>query len=88
MPQPRFYDFGEVKGSVGELATHYGVDKGTMQGRLQRYNEGKIGLDAVLVYGMVKIQNAGTAEWHGLSDMPEGRPENLAKIKVGIFDNI
>lgn len=88
MSQPRIYDFGIIKGTVKELAKTYNLDCQVMKGRLQRYNAGKIGLDKVLVSGRVKNYKYGTAEFHALEDMPDGRPENLAKIKVGKFDNI
>ena len=88
MSKEKIHNLGEIVGTATELAKMYKVDRSIMKGRLQRLKNGKIGIDRVLVSGRVQNLQYGTAEFHALEDMPDGRPENLAKIKVGKFDNI
>lgn len=90
MPIAKVYTLGDYTGTAKELAEIFCVTPLTMRGRLYRWKHGDIPLEKVLIYenDIKGVGGYGTDEWRALKDTSDGRPENLAKIKVGTFDNI
>ncbi len=85
----KIYELGDQRGTIREFAEAYGVERGTMKNRITRHLRGKIRLEDVLVEGLVETTGKnGNEMWRALPDPICGRPENLKKIKVGIFDHL
>ena len=89
MPIPKIHEYDGIRLTVRQWAKRLDVDLRAMRGRMLKLKKGKMSPENVFTYGRAPLSARwGNAEFNALPDLAEGRPENLAKIKVGKFDSL